>query len=141
MGEPNTITSPPRSWQAWASATRYSDVRRRTAGSGRGEVQSFGLREQPVQADDLDAARRGLTRKIAALRRRQVGDAIGEGERGDLEPVVADLADEPADPFERPALELLVARREAHTGHSIRADHVSGASSPAIVGSSSATVG
>ena len=67
-----------------------SPCRWRTAGLGDGQLQALGLRQQPVQADDLQAAVLGLRAELAGAARR--GTSVmrgGQRERGHLQARVA----------------------------------------------------
>ena len=89
-------------------------------GVGRGELQAFGAGEQPVQAEQRQAAVLRLAPQLAAALRRHVGDAAGESKRRDLQSLVAEAGDELADAPMVPALKRLIADRITHGGNSKR---------------------
>ena len=79
-----------------------------------GQVQSFGLREHPMNAGNGNAgARRRITNSLTLVRG-DIGDGFGDGERGDLHGVIAGFGGVGEGVVHFPTLENLVADREFH---------------------------
>ena len=77
-------------------------------------MQSFGLREHPMNAGNGNAgARRRITNSLTLVRGNP-GDGWGDGERGDFDGVITGFGGVGEGVFEFPSLENLVADREFH---------------------------
>src|SRR5207237_9167518 len=84
----------------------------------RSQVQSFGLGQQPVKADDLQSAFFSFPTQLAPTLRGNISDARRQGERSDFQAIVPQISNQPTHAPTLPSFERFVANGVAHANPS-----------------------